>query len=291
MDKKILIPKVVSELKTIKEIKAIVLAGSHATGIARTDSDIDFGIFYSEKQPLDIEKITQAAKNLGAFPNAIIAKIGEWGTWMNGGAWMIIDKQRVDFIYRNVEFIEKTIEESIQGKIQTDFFQQPAYGFYSYMYCSETKFNSILYDPSDIVKKLKEKVQTYPQKLKHKIINEFLWDAQFSFSRAGKSAKRDEMYIVAGCLTRTINDLVQVLYALNETFYISEKKFYTDYNLFKIKPPHFLSESQNILSLIGRNRKEIAINLSNISKMIQSCIKLTKGMYKPKYSKNLDNVK
>lgn len=287
MDKKLLIDKIVDELKKIKEVKAVVLAGSHASRAARPDSDLDIGLYYSSEAPLDIKKIIIACKNLGAFPNLIVAKLGEWGTWMNGGAWLIIDKQRVDLIYRNIEFVEKTITESVEGRIKTDYFQQPAYGFYSYMYCSETKFNTILYDPFDIVRQLKKKVQVYPQRLKNKIINFFLWDAQFSFSRAEKSAKRSEIYIVAGCFTRIVNDLIQVLYALNETFFISEKKFYSDCKSFTIGPENFLDESQSILTSTGNT----GMSLRRMEELINSCMGFAKHIYKPKYLKNLDEVK
>lgn len=205
---------------------------------------------------------------------------------MNGGTWLIIDKQRVNFIYREIEFVDETISNCIKGKIETDYYQQPAFGFYSYIYCSEIKFSKILYDPSIIITKLKQKVVAYPQLLKEKIINTFLWDTQFSLSRAQKSAKRNETYIVAGCLIRIINDLTQVLYALNETFFISEKRYLIDIPTFKIKPNYFLNLTDQILDLIN-NEKSLKLT----ENLINSLIELSKNIYEPKYSKNLDKVK
>lgn len=75
--KKKLITIVVNQLKKIEEIKAIVLAGSYATQTHRQDSDIDFGIFYSKKIPLNIDKINSVAKSLDANLNAIVCKIDE----------------------------------------------------------------------------------------------------------------------------------------------------------------------------------------------------------------------
>ncbi len=285
MNKTALINIIVNELKRIKEIKAIVLGGSNATNTQRPDSDIDFGIFYEAKNPLDIEKVTKAIRNLGVNEkNSIITKIGEWGYWMNGGTWLIVDKQRVDFIYRDLDFVKKTIDESINGKIKTDFYQQPAYGFYSYIYCSEVKESKILYDPSSSILQLKDMVKSYPQKLKTEIINKFMWDAQFSFSRAEKSSERGEIYIVSGCITRIVNDLVQVLYAINETYFFGEKKFYKDINTFNVKPNNFMVRINKIL-LYEKDR------LTSANKLIDEFIILSDGIYKPKYTLNLDEIK
>jgi len=141
------------------------------------------------------------------------------------------------------------------------------------------------------VKKLKKKVNLYPQKLKNKIINVFLWDAQFSFSRAEKSAKRLEVYIVAGCLTRIVADLMQVLYAINETYYLSEKKLYRDLLDFKIFPPTPFLDIQKSLSHIGADQSTLAKTLDQFITLIQSFLELTKEIYQPKFKKNLDTVK
>lgn len=283
------IKKTLKELRKIKEIKAIVLAGSYATNTQRPDSDIDFGLIYSEKDLINIKDIEKVVQSLGAFSNSIISQIGEWGKWMNGGAWLIVENQRVDFIYRSLEFVEHTLDDCLQGRIQTDFYQQPAYGFYSYIYCAEVKFGKILYDPNNLVSRLKKKVDSYPLPLKEKIINTFLWDAQFSLSRAQKSVRRGEVYIVAGCLTRIVNDLVQVLYALNETYFFSEKKFYKDFPNFAIRPINFLENVDQILTLCNITRTGLNLSVNKTKIILNSLIGLSKNIYKPKYAKNLDD--
>lgn len=285
------IKAITSPLKNFREIQAIVLAGSHATNTARPDSDIDIGIYYNEHSPPVKEKLERVLLTLTRKTDMIVTDIGEWGKWMDGGAWLKIDGIRVDLIYRNLQILEKVIDDSINGKIETDFYQQPAFGYFSYMYCAETKVCKVLYDPDDILLKLKEKVRMYPPKLKEKIINHFLWDAQFSFAKAQKTARRGELYIVAGCLTRVVNDLVQVLYALNETFFFGEKKLYSDFLAFKIKPDDFIMETQKVLAHIGGDKESLQKNFSTIRKYIDEFLTYSKEWYKPRFKLDLDKDK
>ena len=141
-----IIERCVKELKKYSEIKAVVLGGSYATKTSRPDSDIDIGIYYTDKNPIDMSHIKSAVNNLTNPENAIVSKIGEWGKWMNGGVWMSIDNQRVDFIYREIRFVEKTLEDCTNGIIKTDYYQQPAFGFYNFIYCAEIKGCEILCD-------------------------------------------------------------------------------------------------------------------------------------------------
>ncbi len=277
-----LVNKIVNELKKIPQIKAIVLGGSYATGTQRPDSDLDLGLFYNEYDPIKKADIEIAITNLGANNHDIIAEIGEWGKWMNGGVWLIIEGKRVDFIYRNIQFVDKTIDDCLRGKVETDYYQQPAYGFFNYIYCAEIEVNKPLFDPEKIITQLKHKVSSYPIVLKNNIIKFFLWDTQFSLSRAQKSAKRSEYHVVYGCVTRIINDLIQVTYALNKTFYFGEKKFYKDINTLTIKPQDFMSKINKILTT---NSVDFA------ERLVNEFLDLTKGVYEPKYSRNLDNEK
>lgn len=48
---------IVYDLKQTNGIKAIVVGGSHTTGLATTSSDLDIGIYYSESNPFEINTI------------------------------------------------------------------------------------------------------------------------------------------------------------------------------------------------------------------------------------------
>ena len=215
---------IVDPLTEVDGLQAIVLGGSWASNTQRPDSDIDLGLYYREENPLDIDHVRKIANELNNFPDPVVTELGGWGTWVNGGAWVTIKGQLVDFLYRNIDFISTIIDQCNQGKIQVDYLQQPPYGFYSYMYCAETQQCKILYDPQRAIEGLKAKNSRYSALLKSTIINSFLWQAAFSLENAKKSANSGNVFYAAGCLTRIASSLVQVHYALNETYFISDKR-------------------------------------------------------------------
>src|SRR5437879_2769237 len=101
MQHELLLQQIVDDLKAVHGLRAIVLGGSYASGSARPDSDIDIGLYYDENRPLDIAQLRSIAALLNDTPNPTVTDIGGWGTWVNGGAWLTIGGQRVDFLYRN----------------------------------------------------------------------------------------------------------------------------------------------------------------------------------------------
>lgn len=285
MDKNKIIQSVVEELKKISNISAIVIGGSYATGTNRPDSDIDLGLYYNESSPFSIEEIKSLANKLNDFPDPIVSDFGGWGKWVNGGTWLTIKGQRVDFIYRDLDFVKKIINESIDGKIQSDYYQEPPNGFHSYIYLAEIALNKILYDPKNIITLLKNKIKTYSPKLKNKIINAFLWDSEFALSRAKKFAERNETLLVNASLSRISHDLIQVLYALNEIYFFSVKKTYKDISLFEKTPKDFLQKAEQVLGNIGTTKEQLTKSLQVFNNLIEECKQLTKNIYVPKYTK------
>jgi predicted nucleotidyltransferase len=283
MDLNILLQDIVDQLKKVNGLQAIVLGGSWASDTQRPDSDIDLGLFYSESSPLDVTHIKKIALALNDIANPVVTDLGGWGRWVNGGAWLTIQGQRVDFLYKNIDFISTIIDDCKRGVIQWDYFQQPPYGFYSYMYCAEIQMSKILFDPVGAVQKLQSKVTHYPQALKNKIINAFVWDAEFTLQVAKKSAKRGEVYFVAGCLTRIASNLVQVLYALNETYFISDKRLYRDVVLFGMKPQNLTERLDHILGDSGCDSKKLEKTISLTATLLSEVIVLCGDEYTPKY--------
>lgn len=257
-----LLQRIVDHLKAVHGLRAIVLGGSYASGSQRPDSDIDIGLYYDENWPLDIHQIRSIASLLNDVPTPTVTDLGEWGTWVNGGAWLTIGGQRVDFLYRNIDFVSSTIDDCNAGNVRSDYWQQPAYGFHSFMYCTETAICRPLHDPDQVIERLKTKVAQYSPHLKQAIIKNFLWSARFTLDNTYKPASRGEVYLVTGCLARTIHCLVQVLYALNETYYLSEKKLKADLDSFSIRPDHFLDRVYTLLGATGTTSAQLQESLA-----------------------------
>lgn len=272
-----LLQRLVDQLKKIQGVRAIVLGGSYARGDQRPDSDIDFGLYYYEDRPLDIAQIRALASALNDTPEPIVADMGGWGPWVNGGAWLTIEGQRVDFLYRNIDFVSAILDDCNSGIIRSDYWQQPAYGFHSFMYCTETAINRPLYDPEQIIAQLKSRVARYSPALKQTIISDFLWRARFTLDNIRKPATRGEVYMVVGGLARTIHCLVQVLYAVNETYYLSEKRFAHDLGTFAHRPENLLQRVNDILGTPGTTSAELVETLERTEILYHETLVLTKG--------------
>lgn len=278
-----LLADIVNRLKTVQGVQAIVLGGSYATGSQQPDSDIDLGIYYSNNT-LDIARIREIAFALNDFPQPVVTDLGGWGRWVNGGAWLTIHGQRVDWLYRDIDFVSQIIDDCLQGRIESDYLQQPPYGFRSYMYCAETAICKILYDPQGIVQALKARVATYPKPLQQTIISSFMWDSEFALTHCKKAAERGQVFMVAGCLTRIASDWVQTLYALNETYFLSEKRFYKEEPIFRHKPREFRARLEQILGGIGASRPELLTTVSRTEALFQEMKALCGEMYTPRFN-------
>ena len=257
MQHNLLIEDIVAQLSSVRGVQSIVLGGSYASEMNLPDSDIDLAIYYSETQPLDTAQVRAIATSMNDTANPVVTDLGGWGRWVNGGAWLTIGRQRVDFLYRNSDFVSRILDDCMNGIFEVDYFQQPPYGFYSYMYCAETQICKPLFDPGDILPPLKAKVAMYPQALKRTIIQGNLQQAAFALEVAQKAAKRGDVYFTAGCVTRVMSILVQVLYALNETFFLSEKNLSKQIGAFKVLPNNFAKRVDAILSNLGGDAEQL----------------------------------
>ena len=97
-------------LAAIPGVVAVTLGGSRATGTAAADSDWDFGLYYDGS--LDPAGITA----LG-WPGRVFAP-GDWGTIVNGGAWLTVDGTRVDLIYRDLAQVRHWATEAEAGRFE-----------------------------------------------------------------------------------------------------------------------------------------------------------------------------
>jgi hypothetical protein len=89
------------------------------------------------------------------------------------------------------------------------------------------------------VAQLKALTAEYPPALKQALINKYLFEAQFSVDIARKPAHRSDVAYVAGCLFRGVACLVQVLYALNERYFLNEKASADAVDAFPLHPDGF----------------------------------------------------
>ncbi|MBV9674112.1 MAG: nucleotidyltransferase domain-containing protein [Verrucomicrobia bacterium] len=275
------VSKIASRLQAIPNILAVVLGGSCARRTALPGSDLDIGIYYHENHPPDIEKIRTVARTIAvAGTEPIVSGFYDWGPWVNGGAWIRTEQGNVDFLFRNVVQVMRTIEEAKQGKYDHDFHQQPTFGFTSIIYLAEVCCLVPLYDTNNLTQMLKKSIETYPPCLKQKIVHNSLWSAEFTLVHAYTFAKRADNWNTICSLGKIGFYLLQTLYALNETYYFGDKGALQGAEVFTVKPAHFqlhwsiIFDPSGALSLIAR--VDAAANLwSSVADLVED--------YSPKF--------
>lgn len=170
--KRSLLEALVSQLSVIEGVEAIVLGGSYASGTFHDASDMDIGLYYFEAAPFAIEEIRRIAHDASSEQPVTVTDFYQWGAWVNGGAWIHTRHGKVDFLYRNLDHVHRTIDQAEQGISQHDYGQQPTYGFHSVIYLAETRACIPLFDPRQRIRDLKRRVEIYPPRLKEKIIHD-----------------------------------------------------------------------------------------------------------------------
>jgi predicted nucleotidyltransferase len=263
--------KVVAALKAISGIEAVVLGGSRARGTHSPESDVDIGIYY-DGATFDLMSLNKAARLLDdEHRERLIVPPGEWGKWVNGGGWLIIDGHPVDFILRDVERVENVITQCQEGNISAHYQTGHPHAYINAMYMGELAICKILWDKQGNISARKRVAQQYPPKLKEAIIGLFGFEAGFSLMLAESKANKDDVYYVVAHIVRSVSALNQVLFAINEEYCLNEKKAVAMIDGFSIRPPGYRDKVDSIFATA-------ATDSANACSQLKQLINEAKGM-------------
>jgi predicted nucleotidyltransferase len=279
-----LVSSLTKQLGAIPGIRAIVLGGSHARGRAQPKSDIDLYLFYSEAAPFSIQSIRELAEVVNDTPGPVVTDFYGWGRWVNGGAWLTIGGQRVDFVYRNLEHLERVIAEAEAGRYELDYVQQPPFGFFSAAYLGEVAVCIPLFDPEARLDVLKRRVADYPEALRQAVVQDYLFQADLGLAAfAPKFAGRSGPYGTAACLARAVNQLLLVLFALNRKYLMDDKTALAEVAEFERAPREFGPRVQKTLAHLGDSPAELRAAVESVAQLFRETVALTDGLYQPRF--------
>ena len=83
------------------------------------------------------------------------------------------------------------------------------------------------------------------------LVEKYLWEAHFALETSRKSAGRGDVFYVSGCAFRCVACLVQVLFALNERYFVNEKRSVKAVSGFPSRPSDFEEIVEDVLGEIG----------------------------------------
>lgn len=263
--------RVAARLAGVEGVVAVALGGSWARGTQRPDSDIDLGIYYRRAYVPAVGQLCQLAQELDdRRPPAAATSFGEWGPWIDGGAWLQIEGRRVDWLYRDLDRVGAVIEDCRAGRAACYYQAGHPLGFVSAIYMGEIHACRPLFDPGATIAALKERTSPYPSALQKTLIHDFLWEADFTLQTSVKAAARGDILFVSGALFRSAACLVQVLFARNERYLLNEKGALQEIEQFPIRPTGFYQTLSNVLSRPGVTGEELRSSIRQIELMMEA---------------------
>lgn len=262
---------------SVPGVVGVMLGGSLARGDADEASDVDLGVFYRGTDPPSIEALRSLARELDSASAATLSDFGGWGPWIDGGAWLSVEGQRVDWIYRDLERVASIVKDCQSGRFVSDYQPGHPHGFHSFIYFGEVAIGRIIEDPSGALGRLKAATTPFPSPLRGAIEERFGWEARFSLQTAAKAADRGDAVYVVGCMFRAIACLVQVLFALNEQPFTNEKGAVRAVDGLEHRPDRFAERVQAALSSVTEGPKELKAALAVLHQVAAETDGLTRS--------------
>ncbi|WP_354643646.1 DUF4037 domain-containing protein [Kitasatospora camelliae] len=237
------IPDIARRLAGVDGVVGVCLGGSRARGTHRPDSDHDLGLYY--RRPLDTGELRRLAADLTGRPTEV-TEPGGWGPWVDGGAWLDLDGVRVDWIYRDLDRVRGYGEECRAGTYRHGVQAGHPFGVHSHAYVGELVLGRVLADPTGELTALRRELAVYPEPLREALLAEAGWEVPFTLGLAAKSAAREDVFHLHGCLFRVVGLLVQALHARERRWVVNEKGAVASAGRLACAPPSFADRAHGL---------------------------------------------
>jgi Nucleotidyltransferase domain len=240
----VLFDEISARLAAIGGVVGVVLGGSRARGTHRPDSDVDLGLYY--RGSLDVAALQTLADEV-SDEAAEVTQPGGWGPWVDGGGWLTIGGQRVDWIYRDLDRVAAVWEDCRAGRYQVSFQVGHPLGFYSHAYAGELALSRPLQDPNGELNDLREEMRTYPPALGEALVRG-LWEADFALRIARYGVAGADSTYTAGCLFRAVGVACHALHGRAGRWLINEKGMVAAADALPLAPPGFAEEAHAVFA-------------------------------------------
>ena len=198
---------IAATLREVPGVVAVTLGGSRAGGTAQTDSDWDFGLYYRGRIQAD------DVRALG-FEGTVVEP-GQWGRLVNGGAWLTVEGQRVDLLYRDLDFVQHWVDEAEAGRYEVDQVEGYLAGMATYVLVGELALAELL--AGELPR------PEFPAALRATAPARWRSSAAFSLAIAETAAERHDIVSCAGLLSKAAIEAAQAALAERGEWALNEK--------------------------------------------------------------------
>ncbi|MER3419131.1 MAG: DNA polymerase subunit beta [Chloroflexota bacterium] len=261
--------QIAARLGAIPGVVAVAVGDAFAHGMERPHTEIALAIYYDPATPPPVATLRAVARELDErHPEDAASEPGAWGPWLNGGARLIVDGRHVDWLYRDLRRVEQVVADCLAGRVTCDYQPRYPHGFHNHIYLGELHTCRPLHDPQGTLAALKEQVATYPPAMRRAIIERYLAEAEATFQAARQAAAAGDVFYVSGCLFRGVACLVQVLYALEERYFLGERRALHEVTGFARRPAGFVGDVASVLGQPGSSPATLEASVSALARFV-----------------------
>jgi predicted nucleotidyltransferase len=259
-------------LSEVRGVAGVTLGGSRARGTHLPGSDVDLGVYY--RAPLDLTGLRELAREVTGRETEV-TEPGAWGPWVDGGGWLDVDGQRVDWIYRDLDRVRRVWDDCLAGRSTVSFQVGHPLGFSSHAYAGELALGQVLADPTGELAALQEATRRYPEALGAALVRG-IWEASFLVGVARKSLARGDTAWLAGCLFRVVGILVHALHGRAGRWVTTEKGAVAAAGSLPGAPPGFAERVDRLLGAVGTTPDEHAATLDEAEALTAAVVEATR---------------
>lgn len=266
---------VATSLTGVDGVVGVLLGGSRARGDHSPDSDVALGVYY--RPPLDVEALTELARQIASArePGGLVTvtRPGDWGPWVDGGAWLSIDGVPVDWIYRDLDRVHAAWTDACAGRYRFHVQAGHPLGVPDFAYAGEVGLGTVLADPTGELTGLHARTQDYPPALAEALVDG-LWEARFLVAGARKAAARTDTAWIAGCLFRAVGVGMHALHGHAGRWLVNEKGAVRSAGALPGSPADFARRAHALLGDVGTTPEELAASLDAADELITDTARL-----------------
>lgn len=234
-----------ARLADVPGVIGVVLGGSRARGTADEHSDTDLGVY--RRGAMDLSALREIA---AGWPGSTVAEPGDWGPWVDGGAWLTTPGSKTDLLWRDLDRVVGVLAEVRRGVVRCEQQVGHPLGFFSYGYLAELATARVLADPDGALTRVRAELDPYPAELADAIERTYGFEANFSVRNATVPAARGDRFSAVGFLFRGIGCLVHVLHAREGVWLATEKNAVASAAKLAGAPADFAARVEKILATV-----------------------------------------
>jgi hypothetical protein len=241
------ITKLLEEVSQIEEIRSIGQTGDINFIPKAGESDIDIFVLGDTVPSYETRKAVYD-KNSSLFEECRM-QVCEGGVWGTGDIFMI-DGVETMLMYFSTDETLKYVNDILDGK-----HLDSTRGFYPVGRCATLKSINIIFDESQVLDSLKKILLIYPDNLKEEMINFHIKKINDK-GDFGRAILRKDVLFYHQVLEVSIDHYLQILYAINKTYYPSRKRTKQYIDSFKLKPENCYERLLDVIKL-GSSAEDI----------------------------------